>query len=216
MRDAPTAAFAYFLIDPKGWRIPLVKLKPMLERRSSEMTFNYMSEFINRAANIDDPVVINGLDELMPSGWKQKLEEERGKYFWPVTPERRKQLLVGSFKESLQQLGGYKYIAETPIHRPVKDHTLYYLLHATRHKEGLKAFRGCQVKALATQAETRGVGKVKHLTAKKGQSELFGSMHDMGPDRIDPKLDQHRMDAEATILAITPRAPAACVRAPEQ
>jgi len=55
MRDIPAAAFAYFLIDPKGWRIPLMKLKPMRERRSSEMTFNFMFEFINRAANIDDP-----------------------------------------------------------------------------------------------------------------------------------------------------------------
>jgi three-Cys-motif partner protein len=55
MRDIPAEAFAYFLIDPKGWRIPLEKLKPMLARQKSEMTFNFMFEFINRAASMTRP-----------------------------------------------------------------------------------------------------------------------------------------------------------------
>ena len=68
MRDIPAEAFAYFLIDPKGWRIPLEKLKPMLARQKSEMTFNFMFEFINRAASMTRPDTVHGLDELIPYG----------------------------------------------------------------------------------------------------------------------------------------------------
>jgi hypothetical protein len=35
-----------------------------------------MFEFINRAANINDPAVIKGLDELMPHGnWRQTMQD---------------------------------------------------------------------------------------------------------------------------------------------
>jgi three-Cys-motif partner protein len=209
MRDIPAEAFAYFLIDPKGWRIPLEKLKPMLARQKSEMTFNFMFEFINRAASMTRPDTVHGLDELIPYGnWRQELKDAEKRLGRALTSEERRTILVNAFKESLRQLGGYEFVAETPILRPVKDHTLYYLLHGTRHKQGLATFRDCQVKALVTQTETRGEGKVKHAAAKKGQSELFTSMNEMGPDKTGPKLDQHQRDAEATILEITPRAPA--------
>jgi three-Cys-motif partner protein len=51
LRDVPNDAFAFFLIDPKGWRIPLERLRPMLARDKSEVTFNFMFDFINRAAS---------------------------------------------------------------------------------------------------------------------------------------------------------------------
>ena len=71
--DIPADAFAFFLIDPKGWRIPLLKLKPMLARPKSEMTFNFMFEFINRAASMTEPATVAGLDELMPYGdWRAR------------------------------------------------------------------------------------------------------------------------------------------------
>jgi three-Cys-motif partner protein len=77
LTDIPGDAFAYFLIDPKGWRIPLGSLKPMLARQKSEVTFNFMFDFINRAANIDDPIVVNGLNELCRtetgrSNWRRR------------------------------------------------------------------------------------------------------------------------------------------------
>src|SRR5690348_3991943 len=60
LRDILSTAFAFFFIDPKGWRIPLRALTKMLERRNSEVVFNFMFDFINRAANIKDPAVIAG------------------------------------------------------------------------------------------------------------------------------------------------------------
>jgi hypothetical protein len=43
----------------------------LLARPKYEVTFNFMFEFINRAASINDPITVKGLDELMPYGeWK--------------------------------------------------------------------------------------------------------------------------------------------------
>jgi three-Cys-motif partner protein len=83
-RDIPQHAFAFFLIDPKGWRLPLEALRSLLARPKSEVTFNFMFEFINRAAGMSDPPTVAGLDELIPYGnWRQRLrdeEEDNGSY----------------------------------------------------------------------------------------------------------------------------------------
>ena len=73
--DIPADAFSFFLVDPKGWRIPLLSLKPLLSRPHSEVIFNFMFDFINRAASIRDPTVVAGLNELIPHGdWRTTLE----------------------------------------------------------------------------------------------------------------------------------------------
>src|SRR6266849_1349796 len=134
LKATPGDAIAFFLIDPKGWRIPLQRLKPLLARPNSEVIFNFMFEFINRAANIDDPVVVAGLDELMPYGdWRGRLAEAERAEARPLTPVERKGILVGVFTESLARLGSYKYVAETTVLRPLKDRPLYCLCYASRH-----------------------------------------------------------------------------------
>lgn len=99
--DIPRDAFAFFFIDPKGWGIPLLKLKPMLARQKSEVTFNFMFEFINRAASITDPDTVAGLNELMPYGdWRQRLTAA-------ADADERKAILIDAFTKNLQQIGGY-------------------------------------------------------------------------------------------------------------
>ncbi len=61
LKDIPADAFAFFLIDPKGWRIPLRALETLLARPHSEVIFNFMFDFINRAASMKDAVTINGI-----------------------------------------------------------------------------------------------------------------------------------------------------------
>jgi three-Cys-motif partner protein len=68
LKAIPTDAFAFFFVDPKGWRIPLRQLGPLLSRANSEMIFNFMFDFINRAVNIDDVQIVTGLNELIPYG----------------------------------------------------------------------------------------------------------------------------------------------------
>jgi three-Cys-motif partner protein len=163
LKDIPADAFAFFLIDPKGWRIPLRALEALLARPHSEVIFNFMFDFINRAASMRDAVTMTRLDELIPfGGWRTKLEEtERS---GGVTPGERKGILVEAFACSLKRLGRYDYVAETTVLRPVKDRPLYCLFYATRHPKGIELFRDCQISALREESKTRATTKVKHAT----------------------------------------------------
>jgi three-Cys-motif partner protein len=194
----PKDAFAFFLLDPKGWRIPLKAVQPLLARPNSEVLFNFMLEFINRAANIDDPVGIAGLDELLPFGnWRDKLLKAQ-------SSDQRKAILINAFTECLTTLSGYKHICETTILRPDRDRPLYSLFYGTRHDTGLEVFRGCQVKALGAQAATRAATKVDHAEQKTGQSELFGSYNEMSGNEAQDFLSAERVKARDLLLALTP------------
>jgi three-Cys-motif partner protein len=207
LRDIPPDAFAFFLIDPKGWRIPLRSLTPMLSRAKSEVIFNFMFDFINRAASITDPAVVSGLDELIPYGnWRGKLDEAERRS-GGLTPEERKAVLVDAFSVSLTDLGRYEYVAETTLLRPVRDRPLYCLFYATRHPAGIEVFRESQIKALSEQSRTRAATKIKHVAQKTGQGEIFRSLHDMGPDELIEFLEMERVKAEQTLLELAPTPP---------
>jgi three-Cys-motif partner protein len=208
LADIPKDAFVLFLIDPKGWRIPLKSLKDLLARPNSEVIFNFMFDFINRAASIDDPKVIAGLDELIPYGsWRATLKAAQEASSSPLTSEARKDILVGAFNESLGKLGGYNYVAETTVLRPLKDRPLYCLCYASRHRAGIKVFRDCQVKALQEQAAARAGARLKHSQATTGQNELFESLHDMGPDKLDAVLRQKKAAARDALIELAPETP---------
>ena len=208
MNDIPTDAFAFFFIDPKGWGIPLLKLEPLLARQNSEVTFNFMFEFVNRAASMTAPDTVAGLDELMPYGnWRARLAEAEKNARRSLTPDERKEILITAFTENLQQIGGYQYVVPTEILRPVTNRTLYCLFYATRHEIGLQAFRDCQTKALDAQAETRAALKVRHEASATGQSEFFESLHDMAPNETAELRAKEKKAAEELVLKLTPKAP---------
>ena len=168
LRDVPADAFAFFLIDPKGWSIPLRSLGAILARPKSEVIFNFMFDFINRAASIKGNFAVTaGLNQLMPNGnWREKLEAAQN-------AEERKAILIEGFRSNLAHFGKYEYVAETSVLRPVKDRPLYFLFYATRHEKGIEVFRDCQSEALKEQSKTRAATKVKHKTEKTGQGEIF-------------------------------------------
>ncbi len=199
LSDIPAGAFAFFLIDPMGWRIRLSDLAPMLARSSSEVIFNFMFDFINRAASMKDAAV--DLSELMPFGdWRAALEAAE-------TPEERKAVLVDAFATNLTHFGNYAYVAETTVLRTVKDRPLYCLFYATRHRDGIGVFRECQAEALKEQSKTRAAKKISHAADKTGQAEIFQSLHEMGPDDLTAFLEAERAAAVRTLLSLTPEPP---------
>jgi hypothetical protein len=198
----PTDAFAFFLLDPKGWLLPLKTLQPLLRRDKSEVLFNFMFEFINRAASMEDANIVTGLNELLPTG------DWRGKLAKATSSVTRKAVLIEAFAECLATAGHYKHICETTILRPDKDRPLYSLFYGTRHDTGLEVFRDCQVKALEAQASTRAATKVDSAERRTGQSELFDSLHEMSGNEAKQFLDNERTNARETLLALTPAFPA--------
>ena len=174
LSEIPAEAFTFFFIDPKGWRIQLRALERMMARPKSEVISNFMFEFINRAASMHDPIVANGLDELIPYGnWREKLREAEKKNASGVGSDERKTILINAFADSLAHIGNYKYVAETTILRPLRNRALYCLFYATRHPKGLEVYRDCQVKAINEQSRSRAVTKVKHSETVSGQGEIF-------------------------------------------
>jgi three-Cys-motif partner protein len=205
----PTDAFAFFFIDPKGWRIPLQQLKPLLSRANSEVIFNFMFDFINRAVNIADINIVTGLNELIPYGdWRSKITEAEKQGGGNLTPDARKAVLVGGFTESLAKMGNYRFVAETTILRPLKDRPLYCLCYATRHPRGIEVFRDCQIKALQEQSTTRATVKLQFAAKTSGQAEMFESLHDMGPDELSAFLAGEQRQAERSLLELAPKRPA--------
>ena len=179
----------------------------MLARPKSEVIFNFMFEFINRAASMHDPIVANGLDELIPYGnWREKLREAERKNASGVGSDERITILINAFADSLAHIGNYKYVAETTILRPLRNRALYCLFYATRHPKGLEVYRDCQVKALNEQSRTRAVTKVKHSETVSGQGEIFSSLHEMG-NEILSFLESEIVAARNTMLELTPFEP---------
>jgi three-Cys-motif partner protein len=210
VKAIPSGAFAFIFIDPKGWSIRLQQLAPLLLRRNSEVIFNFMFDFINRAVNISDANIVAGLNELIPHGdWRSKITEAEAQGRGSLTPEDRKTVLVGAFTESLAKLGNYPFVAETTILRPLKDRPLYCLCYATRHPKGIEVFRDCQIKALQEQSATRAAVKLQHVAKTSGQAEMFESLHDMGRDKLNAFLANERQQAERSLLELTPQKPEA-------
>lgn len=208
LQEIPSNAFAFFLIDPKGWRVPLKTLEQLLARPNSEVIFNFMFEFINRAADIEQPKVVAGLNELIPHGdWRAMLKagERRGDF----SPEHRKEILVDAFSNSLRQIGGYQYVADIPVLRPTRDRPLYFLLYGTRSKKGIEEFRTCQIAALQEQSRTRAATKIKYAQAASGQGEIFQSLHEMARDDLLSYLQSERDSATRRVLELTPAQPSA-------
>lgn len=194
----PSGAFSFFLLDPKGWRIPLAALHPLLSRDNSEVLFNFMFEFINRAASIDDPVVVAGLNELLPTGdWRTRLAGD-------LPSDERKLILVDIFTQCLFAAGKYKHICETTILRPDKNRPLYSLFYGTRHDRGLEVFRDCQVRALEEQAKTRAATKVGKAEEKSGQGEMFNSLHEMNENEADVFLSSESLKAREALIELAP------------
>ncbi len=206
LNDVPRNAFTFFLIDPKWWRIRLRDLEPLLGRPKSEVIFNFMFDFINRAASMNEPAIMAAVDELIPFGdFRTKLAEaERS---GEVTPGERKSMLVAAFGQSLKQLGNYDYVAETTILRPLRHRPLYCFFYATRHPKGIEVFRDCQFAALKEESKTRASTKVTYVETTTGQGELFESLHDMASDELTSFLRNELNDAESTLLKLVPDSP---------
>jgi hypothetical protein len=205
LRDIPPRAFAFFFIDPKGWGIDMKRIAPLLRRPHSEVVFNFMFDFINRAASIQSAGVAASLDELiLDPTWRERLEAR------PVhvtEADHRKTVLVDAFSRTLAQLGQYTHVAETTVLRPLKDRPLYSLVYGTRNSKGIEVFRSSQIKALGQQDRIRGLTKLSATAAASDQTEMFGSLSEMAPDPSVAFLAEEERRAGQLLQALVPAAP---------
>lgn len=196
----PRSAFAFLFIDPKGWGIDVKAMEPLLRLSNCEVLFNFMFEFINRAASIRDPVIIDGLNKLISQGsWRDELAAA-------ASPEERKRVLVDAFAATIGTIGGFRFVADTPVLRPLKDREIYSLVYATRKPPGIEVFRNCQAKTLEEQSVIRGAAKALAKSATTGQVEAF-DFSEMGPDPTKTFLTRELAAARQMFLDLTPGPP---------
>ncbi|WP_370677096.1 three-Cys-motif partner protein TcmP [Pleomorphomonas sp. PLEO] len=210
LRDIPRRAFSFLLIDPKGWRIEMDRIAPLVKRPNSEVVFNFMFDFINRFVNVSSPGVAASLDALfLEPGWRQCLREPtpQGR----AESEHRKIVLIEAFSGTLARIGNYPFVAETTVLRPTVDRPLYSLIYGTRSPAGLEVFRECQIKALRKQDKARGVAKLQASVAASEQAELFESFAQMAPDPAEAYLAQELINAKASLLDLVPAGPSIAI-----
>ena len=206
----PPRAFAFVFVDPKGWKVDLEAIGPLISRKNCEVVFNFMFDFINRFALSDDPIIAGQLDRLIPKAdWRSGVRsvDERGEDTPDAAqraPDSRKRALVEGFGEALGRVGRYRFVADVDVLRPMKDRTLYFLVYGTRLPKGIEVFRDCRLEALKRQSEMRGRMKIEDREKKSGQFELMASTNDMGPDRSSVSLPREEQRARKMLLDLVP------------
>jgi three-Cys-motif partner protein len=171
LHNMPQKAFAFIFIDPKGWRIDIDALAPLLRWANAEVLFNFMFDFINRAASMSDEATVDGLNALIRiGGWRERLLSAKDQSSRRLA-DVRKEILIDAFSQTLANIGGYRFVAETPIFRPLADRTLYSLIYATRRPPGIEVFRKAQIKTLREQETVR--GSARQTKSSGGQMEAF-------------------------------------------
>ena len=162
-----------------------------------------MCEVINRAAAMPADATVEGLNELLPvRGWRDALSEIELNYPAGARPQARRDTLHGAFRAVLGERGGYKYVADVPVLRPLKDRIIYSLVYGTRSSTGIEVFRDCQIRTLTEQNLMRGTAKAAAKQAATGQSEMFATGTGLAPDLTAEFLADERIRAEAALLEL--------------
>jgi len=124
---------SFFFIDPFGFSgVPFDAVKNILLLPRTEIFFTFMTRDINRFLNI--PQVESILDELFPvPEWRQIITLRD----WQARDRALKDLYI----KCLQEEAGVKYVWAFRVCMDEKYQTLYYLIHATNHFDGLKIMK---------------------------------------------------------------------------
>jgi hypothetical protein len=161
--------FAFFFIDPKGWKkvVEVPTLKPLLQRPKSEFLINFMYDFILRTHT------------------QKEFEEDMGAIFGEVpetggmnSKERELHLLTlyrQHLKAHMPGTGGRPRSAWVPILDPERDRTKYELVYLTRNAKGIQVFMDASGKLDLVQKRVRARTKQERTEEKTGQWNLFGA-----------------------------------------
>lgn len=206
----PVGAFSFVLMDPKGWKIDMARVAPLIARRHTEVVFNFMFTMINWAASMSNPAIQAGLDALMPdTDWKRQLARIKADG-GDDAAAARKEVLVSSISEAIGRLGSYDYVMETPVFFPAKDRTFYSLIYASRSTKGVEVFRQCQHDALEAQDLMRKDMQSAKRDQEVGMTDMFAGELS-GNEFAARWRREQEAGARSVMLEMIPRSPASMV-----
>jgi three-Cys-motif partner protein len=162
-------AFAFFFIDPKGWKdIGVDVLRPLLQRPRSEFLINFMYDFANRAMSIDalqdemvallgEPISLKGLD---PRSREDKI----------LTTYRK------SLKDSFPVPSNQRFrarAAHVRVMDPTKARPKYHLVYLTSHPKGVVEFMETSEHVDLIQKIVRAQKQVSERERRSGIADMF-------------------------------------------
>lgn len=131
--------FRFAFIDPKGWKVDVSAITPLLKDSWSEVLFTFMAEFIRRFPDFEQ--VQEAYSSLLGNvAWKARFES------MPQHMNNEDKILQ-IFRDVLKERWGFSHVVELPIRKVSSDRTFYKLVYGTRSPHGVLAFREAQAKA---------------------------------------------------------------------
>lgn len=124
---------SFFFIDPFGFSgVPFNIVKYILSLPRTEIFFTFMTCYIDRFLRTSQ--VEKHLDALYPTQEWREIYKVRD---W----RERDRVLLDLYLKSLHEVAKVKYIWPFRVCMDKKYRTLYYLIHATNHFDGLKIMK---------------------------------------------------------------------------
>jgi three-Cys-motif partner protein len=172
---ADAASFPFFLIDPTGWTgFELDVIEPLLKCKPGEVLVNFMTSFIRRFINWDDPANQAAFDRTF-GRFRPNQDAVQG-----LSPDLD-DVLVEAYSKLLREVGDFKYVCNSIVLDPDKDSTDFNLIYATRDLKGVEVFKDVERRAQVHHEATRARLRSAKVESKSGPglfgSQAFGSMH---------------------------------------
>lgn len=175
-------AFAFFFIDPKGWKtVGVPSLRPLLARPHSEFLINFMYDFINRTAAMREWQV--EIAEFLD----QPIETVQG--LEGAAPHIREIALLSTYREGLKNAlppQRAKFRPRTAYVRVMdssRERAKYHLVYLTTHPVGIVEFMEISEGVDLIQKRVRVAKKVEIRQQQTGMIDMFAeSYHDLVED----------------------------------
>ena len=165
-----TEAFAFFFIDPKGWKdVRIEVLRKLLKRPRSEFLINFMYDFINRTMSMND--------------WQPDMKELLGRSIDLVglVPEERERKILRTYRQSLKECvpsSSAQYPARSAYVRvmdPKRERPKYHLVYLTSHPRGITEFMKISEQVDLVQKQVRAVKRNSDREDRTGVADMFGA-----------------------------------------
>jgi three-Cys-motif partner protein len=184
---AGSGGFAFFFIDPKGWKqVGVGTLRPLMQRQRSEFLVNFMYNDINRLASMPE--------------WQPDFTELVGQTLdlTGLSPVERERLLLRTYRENLKRNipnsgGDFRpRSAHVRVLDPSKERPKYHLVYVTSHPKGIIEFLEISDDVDLIQKQVRAEKKDSKRQKESGIEDMFGASslidHDAGhgmPEDVD-------------------------------
>jgi three-Cys-motif partner protein len=170
-------AFAFFFIDPKGWKtVGVPNLRTLLVRPRSEFLINFMYDFINRTAAMREwqDEIAEFLDQ--PVEVVQGLEG--------AAPQIRETALLSTYREGIKNAlppQRPKFGPRTAYVRVMdrdRERAKYHLVYLTTHPVGIIEFMQISQSVELIQKRVRLAKKVEIRQRQSGMDDMFAETYD--------------------------------------